>query len=137
MTPRQPRDGLVAVQVLIPALHDAGGDEETVGSCCRIALLGFGTVVSVARRLTSNLRDFQPTHLLDRGGDATAVAVISDLAAIARDRSAIVPAPVLSSPGVILGSTTLNAELAEHAQDDLLCSLSDLCVDRRPYAEAV
>jgi len=31
------------------------------------------------------------------GGDATAVAVISDLAAIARDRSAIVPAPVLTS----------------------------------------
>ena len=31
MTPRQPRDGFVAVQVLIPALHDAGGDEETRG----------------------------------------------------------------------------------------------------------
>ena len=71
------------------------------------------------------------------GGDATAVAVISDLAAIARDRSAIVPAPVLSLPGVILGFTTLNAELAEHAEDHLLCGLSGLCVDRRPYAEAV
>ena len=395
MTPRQPRDGFVAVQVLIPALHDAGGDEETLGSCCRIALLGFGTVGSaVARRLISDPLDFQLTHVLDRsaarkrrllpdgvvwttsvdevlqsdadivveaigglepaagwiraallagksvvtankqvmarhgaslrtlaarqgrqlrfeaavggampivraigdglagdritrivailngttnavlshmeatggslhdalgdarargfaeadpsadldgddaaaklailcalafglrvdpsqietrssaeitahdlararldggtirqiahaeydretstltawvapmavprdsifasttgarnaaivtgvhsgdtgvfgtgaGGDATAVAVISDLAAIARDRSAIVPAPVLSSPGVILGFTTLHAELAEHAEDHLLCGLSDLRVDRRPYAEAV
>ena len=31
------------------------------------------------------------------GGDATAVAIISDIAAIARDRAAIVPAPVLSA----------------------------------------
>ncbi len=31
------------------------------------------------------------------GGDATAVAILSDLAAIARDRAAIVPAPKLSS----------------------------------------
>ena len=30
------------------------------------------------------------------GGDATAVAILSDLAAIARDRAAIVPAPVLA-----------------------------------------
>jgi homoserine dehydrogenase len=70
VTPRQPRDGLVAVQVLIPALHDAGGDEETLGSCCRIALLGFGTVGSaVARRLISDPRDFTLTHVLDRGAD--------------------------------------------------------------------
>jgi homoserine dehydrogenase len=70
VTPRQPRDGFVAVQVLIPALHDAGGDEETLGSCCRIALLGFGTVGSaVARRLTADPRDFQLTHVLDRGAD--------------------------------------------------------------------
>jgi homoserine dehydrogenase len=70
VTPRQPRDGLVAVQVLIPALHDAGGDEETLGSCCRIALLGFGTVSSaVARRLISDPRDFTLTHVLDRGAD--------------------------------------------------------------------
>jgi homoserine dehydrogenase len=71
------------------------------------------------------------------GGDATAVAIISDLAAIARDRSAIVPAPVLSSPGAISGFTTLNAEPAEHAEDDLLCGLRGLCVDRRSYAEVV
>jgi homoserine dehydrogenase len=37
------------------------------------------------------------------GGDATAVAVISDVVAIARDRAAIVPPPRLSSPRVILG----------------------------------
>ena len=30
------------------------------------------------------------------GGDATAVAILSDLAAIARDKAAIVPSPVLS-----------------------------------------
>jgi homoserine dehydrogenase len=37
------------------------------------------------------------------GGDATSVALISDLLAIARDRAAIVPAPVLSEPGSIKG----------------------------------
>ena len=31
------------------------------------------------------------------GGDATAVAILSDLAAIARDKAAIVPSPVLSA----------------------------------------
>jgi len=38
------------------------------------------------------------------GGDATAVAVLSDLAAIASDRAAIVPAPMLSSNFVIRSS---------------------------------
>jgi len=71
------------------------------------------------------------------GGDATAVAIISDLAAIARDRSAVVPAPVLSSPRTIRGFRTLNAELAEHAENSFLSGLSDLCVHRRPYAEAL
>jgi homoserine dehydrogenase len=37
------------------------------------------------------------------GGDATAVAVISDLLAIARDRAAVVPAPELTTPRRILG----------------------------------
>lgn len=37
------------------------------------------------------------------GGDATAVAIIGDLRAIARDRAAIVPAPVLSEPRTITG----------------------------------
>jgi len=37
------------------------------------------------------------------GGDATAVAVISDILAIARDRAAVVPAPVLSQPRAIIG----------------------------------
>jgi len=37
------------------------------------------------------------------GGDATAVAVISDILAIARDRAAVVPAPALSVPRVIVG----------------------------------
>jgi homoserine dehydrogenase len=79
------------------------------------------------------------------GGDATAVAVISDIVAIARDRAAIVPPPVLTLPRVILGLeaetnlliTTVNAEPAEHAGEDSLRGLSGLCVDRRPYAEAV
>lgn len=37
------------------------------------------------------------------GGDATAVAIISDLLAIARDRAAVVPAPALSAPATIVG----------------------------------
>src|SRR5204863_477713 len=37
------------------------------------------------------------------GGDATAVAILSDILAISRDRAAIVPAPVLSVPDAILG----------------------------------
>jgi homoserine dehydrogenase len=39
------------------------------------------------------------------GGDATAVAILSDILAIARDRAAIIPAPVLSLPQAILGIT--------------------------------
>lgn len=37
------------------------------------------------------------------GGDATAVAIVSDLLAIARDRAAIVPAPVLVPVGTVTG----------------------------------
>jgi homoserine dehydrogenase len=37
------------------------------------------------------------------GGDATAVSIVGDLLAIARDRAAIVPAPALSSPVTIAG----------------------------------
>jgi homoserine dehydrogenase len=37
------------------------------------------------------------------GGDATAVAVLGDLVAIARDRAAIVPAPTLAEPVAITG----------------------------------
>jgi homoserine dehydrogenase len=37
------------------------------------------------------------------GGDATAVAAIGDLLAIARDRAAIVPAPALTEPATIKG----------------------------------
>ena len=78
------------------------------------------------------------------GGDATAVAVISDILAIARDRAAVVPAPVLVSPRRIKGfqlamdrvDTTFNAELAEHAEKDLLRGFSGFCVNR-PELEAV
>jgi homoserine dehydrogenase len=45
------------------------------------------------------------------GGDATAVAAIGDLVAIARDRAAIVPAPVLTEPSHISGLSDL--QLAE------------------------
>jgi len=76
------------------------------------------------------------------GGDATAVAIISDLTAIARDRAAIVPAPELSSPRTILGFRTLNAELASFDRLRMsahgeLVEPSELCVHRRPYAEVV
>jgi homoserine dehydrogenase len=39
------------------------------------------------------------------GGEATAVALIGDLIAIARDRAAIVPAPILTEPETIEGLT--------------------------------
>ncbi len=71
------------------------------------------------------------------GGDATAVAVIGDLLAIARDRAAIVPAPVLSRPARIIGHTTYNAEAAEPAGESLLGGFGELHVDRRHRAEAV
>jgi homoserine dehydrogenase len=45
------------------------------------------------------------------GGDATAVAALGDLIAIARDRAAIVPAPVLREPAAIRGLT--DRKLAE------------------------
>ena len=76
------------------------------------------------------------------GGDATAVAVIGDLVEIARDRAAIVPAPVLSAPRAIAGLdgghdrfiATLNAEFAHHVEDVSLCGL---CADCPLEAEAV
>lgn len=40
------------------------------------------------------------------GGDATAVAILADLVAIARDRAAIVPPPRLSTPRTIVGFQT-------------------------------
>ena len=51
--------------MLIPALHAAGGDEETreLDTRCRVALLGFGTVGSaVARRLTSGPHAISSSH---------------------------------------------------------------------------
>jgi homoserine dehydrogenase len=57
------------------------------------------------------------------GGDATAVPILSDVLAIARDRAAIVPAPVLSIPRTIVG---------------LPATLEDVCLGSDPfYAEAV
>jgi homoserine dehydrogenase len=46
------------------------------------------------------------------GGDATAVAVISDLLTIARDRAAIVPAPRLTSPDNVTGLEHLFSDVA-------------------------
>jgi len=65
------------------------------------------------------------------GGEATAVAILSDLAAIAKDRAAIVPPPFLTSPRSIKGLTTLNAEPAEDVDVDGFWG------DRRFEAEAV
>jgi homoserine dehydrogenase len=45
------------------------------------------------------------------GGDATAVAVISDILAIARSRAAVVPAPVLKAPRRVLGLDALRGSL--------------------------
>jgi len=79
------------------------------------------------------------------GGDATAVAVISDLVAIAGDRAAIVPAPVLSAPRAIAGlhggnnmmATTSSAEFAVPVEKGSLCGLGGLRVDRFLEAEAL
>jgi homoserine dehydrogenase len=71
------------------------------------------------------------------GGDATAVAIISDIAAIARDKAAIVPAPVLSVPQAVFGPRSWNAERAELVPEDDLCVFSGLCVDRRLLAEVM
>jgi homoserine dehydrogenase len=71
------------------------------------------------------------------GGDATAVAVIGDLLAIARDRAAIVPAPVLSRPHRITGRATYHAESAEPADEDIPGDLGERRVDGRNGAEAV
>jgi homoserine dehydrogenase len=57
------------------------------------------------------------------GGEATAVAILSDILAIARDRAAIVRAPVLSNPRTIVG---------------LPATLEDVCLGFDSfYAEAV
>lgn len=45
------------------------------------------------------------------GGDAAAVAILGDLLTIARDRAAIVPAPVLVQPRTVTGFS--DSELAE------------------------
>jgi hypothetical protein len=68
------------------------------------------------------------------GGDATAVAIIGDLAAIARDTAAIVPPPVLSAPRSILGPTTLNPA---RAKTDDLCVLGGVYIDRLVPAEVL
>jgi homoserine dehydrogenase len=47
------------------------------------------------------------------GGEATAVAAIGDLIAIARDRAAIVPAPVLVEPKFISGGPHHDTIIAE------------------------
>src|SRR6185503_4812122 len=71
------------------------------------------------------------------GGDATAVAIISDIAAIARDKAAIIPAPVLSAPREVFGFTTLSAERAEPAPVHDLSVLGGLCGDRRVLVEVM
>jgi homoserine dehydrogenase len=72
------------------------------------------------------------------GGDATAVAVISDVVAIAKDRAAIAPAPVLHSPRTIAGlPATSNATSAKYAEVADLDGPGGLCVDSRMHAEAV
>jgi len=85
------------------------------------------------------------------GGDATTVAIISDLLAIARDRAAVVPAPVLASPRVVKGleaAAELRTSTATGSWFDTLtmsahpepldeCGPSGLCGDDLIEAEAV
>src|SRR6185436_11557570 len=65
------------------------------------------------------------------GGDATAVAVLSDIVAIARDRAAIVPAPVLTSDFVL---QTSDFRLKT---SDVVLQTSDFELQTFKYAEAV
>jgi len=70
---------------------------------------------------------------------------MSDLVAIARDRAAIVPAPILSGPRAIVGLepaknvlvTTSSAEFADPTENVSVCGLGGLRVDCRLEAEAV
>ena len=71
------------------------------------------------------------------GGDATAVAVLGDLLAIARDKAAIVPAPELRRPDRIVGRTTCRAVTAERVETAWLSEISELGANRRDRAEAV
>jgi homoserine dehydrogenase len=53
------------------------------------------------------------------GGDATAVAIVSDLLAIAKDRAAIEPAPRLSRPAAIAGLTAIGGDTARRGAGDI------------------
>jgi len=63
------------------------------------------------------------------GGAATAVAAIGDLLTIARDRAAIVPAPALAAPSVIVG--------IERPGDTIVDLLEPAQATARSLAEAV
>ena len=65
------------------------------------------------------------------GGSATAVAIIADLVAIARDRAAIVPPPQLSTPRTIVGFAS--ADFKTQTSD----SLAGLKACATPVAEVV
>jgi homoserine dehydrogenase len=58
------------------------------------------------------------------GGDATAVALIADLVAIARDRAAIVPPPRLSTPRTIAGFESFESRAGLKA-----CATSDVLAE--------
>jgi len=51
------------------------------------------------------------------GGDATAVAAISDILAIARDRAAVVPAPSLSVPSAVRGISEFRVKISDLFQN--------------------
>jgi hypothetical protein len=67
----------------------------------------------VARLVWTGFDDLLALTGAGAGGDATAVAALGDLIAIARDRAAIVPAPALTEPETILGLPDRQLELAE------------------------
>jgi homoserine dehydrogenase len=69
------------------------------------------------------------------GGDATAVAILSDILAIARDRAAIIPAPVLSIPQAILGIR--NSEFGIGNSESMVGILNSESRIPNSYAEAV
>ena len=72
------------------------------------------------------------------GGDATAVSVLGDLLAIARDQAAIVPAPVLARPGLVVGHERERTQIVELEHErGAFGGFSKVNIDRGYRAEAM
>ena len=102
------------IRQLAFAAYDGKGGELTVWVAPvhvhRDSLFGRTTGVRNAAVITGEFGGAVQIAGVGAGGDATAVAVISDLLAVARDRAAIVPAPTLSVPRAIAGLSNVDQQ---------------------------